>query len=103
MKTTLLAVTLTALSFIWWPATAQPPRKTGSPEAPSRQSAATSVTVKVGDEAMTFGADAKTQVEARGAGTKTRQIDAAGKPGPHLTDVLTVGQTVAVTYRDDGG
>ena len=63
----------------------------------------TSVTVKVGDEAMTFGADAKTQVQARGAGTKTRQMEAAGTPGPHLTDVLTVGQSVAVTYRDNAG
>ena len=52
---------------------------------------------------MTFGADAKTQVQARGAGTKTRQTEAAGKPGPHLTDVLTVGETVAVTYRDNAG
>ena len=52
---------------------------------------------------MTYAADAKTEVQARGAGTKTRQMEAAGKPGPHLSDVLTVGQTVAVTYRDNAG
>jgi len=102
MKTTLLAVTLTALSFTWGlaPLAAQEDRVARGTVTAIGGS---SVTVKVGDEAMTFGADAKTQVQARGAGTKTRQMEAAGKPGPHLTDVLTVGETVAVTYRDNAG
>ena len=102
MKTTLLAVTLTALSFMWGPAplAAQEDRVA---RGTVTEIGGTSVTVKVGGELMTFGADAKTQVQSRGAGTKTRQMVAAGKPGPHLSDVLNVGETVAVTYRDIAG
>jgi hypothetical protein len=102
MKTTLLAVTLTALSFMWWPAplAAQEDRVA---RGTVTEIGGTSLTVKVGSELMTFGADAKTEVHSRGAGTKTRQMVAAGKPGPHLSDVLTVGQAVAVTYRDTAG
>lgn len=101
MRTTFLAVTLTTLSFLW-------------PAAPSAQEERVArgiiseiggsfVTVKVDGELMTFGADTKTQVESRGAGTKARQVMATGKPGPHLGDVLKVGQSVAVTYRHAAG
>jgi len=102
MRTTLLAVTVTALSFLWSPATpsAQESRVV---KGTVSEIGGTSVTVEVGRESMTFVADAKTYVENRGAGTKTRQIMATGKPGPHLSDVLKVGQSVAVTYRDEAG
>lgn len=102
MKTTLLAVTLTALSFVWWqaPLAAQEDRVARGTVA---EIGGTSVTVKVGADLMTFGADAKTEVQSLGAGTKTRQMVAAGKPGPHLSDVLKVGQAVAVSYRDIAG
>ena len=63
-----------------------------------------SITIQVRGEAMKFAVDANTQVEARGAGTKTRQLAATGKPGPEaLSDILTVGQPVAVTYSGCGG
>jgi hypothetical protein len=52
---------------------------------------------------MTFAVDANTHVEARGAGTKTRQIAASGKPRPTLADILAIGQPVAVTYRAASG
>jgi len=102
MRTTLLAVTLTALSFIWFPATssAEEPRIA---KGTISEIGGTSVTVKVGGELMTFAADSNTLVENRGAGTKARQIMATGKAGPHLSDVLKVGQSVAVTYRDAAG
>jgi Domain of unknown function (DUF5666) len=102
MRTTLLAVTLIALSFIYWPATASAQEERVARGIVS-EIGSTFVTVKVGSEAMRFSADTKTQVENRGAGTKARQAMANGKSGPHLSDVLKVGQPVAVTYRDMAG
>jgi hypothetical protein len=102
MRTTLLAVTFTALSLLYWPATpsAQEERVVRGVVS---EIGGSSLTVTAGGKLMTFGADSKTQIENRGAGTKTRQIMATGKPGPHLSDVLKVGQSVAVTYRDVAG
>jgi hypothetical protein len=102
MKTTFLAVTLAALSLVSWPAplAAQEDRVARGTVS---EIGGTSLTVKVGSELMTFGADAKTEVQSPGAGTKTRQMVAAGKPGPHLSDILKVGQAVAVSYRDVAG
>ena len=102
MRTTFFAVTLTALALIYWPATpsAQEERVVRGVVS---EIGGSSLTVTVAGESMTFGADSKTQIENRGASTKTRQIVATGKPGPHLGDVLTVGQSVAVTYRDVAG
>ena len=102
MRSALLAVTLAALSLIYWPATASAQEQRVAKGVVS-EIGGTSLTVKVGGELMTFGADEKTQVEGRGAGTKSRQIMATGKPGPHLSDVLKVGQSVAVSYRDRAG
>jgi hypothetical protein len=65
--------------------------------------AADSVTVKVGTADMKFSVDDKTKVEAPGAGGKARQAAAAGKTGPKLSEVLVVGQAVAVSYHDMGG
>jgi uncharacterized protein DUF5666 len=102
MRTTLLAVTLIALSFIYCPATASAQDERVARGTVS-EIGSTFITVKVGSEAMRFSADTKTRVENRGAGTKARQAMANGKSGPRLSDVLKVGQGVAVTYRDLAG
>jgi Domain of unknown function (DUF5666) len=62
-----------------------------------------SLTVKMADHEMKFVVDAKTTVEAVGAGTRTRQAQAAGQAGPKLTEVLKVGQPVSVSYTESGG
>jgi hypothetical protein len=49
---------------------------------------------------MNFAYDDKTVVEARGAGTASKQAAAAKKAGPALSDVLKAGQSVEVTYPD---
>ena len=64
---------------------------------------ADNVTVKVGGQEMTFAVDNTTKVEAPGAGTKSRQAQAAGKTGPVIADVLKKGQGVEVSYRDANG
>ena len=61
-----------------------------------------SLVVKVGSQDMTFAVDAKTVVEARGAGTADRKAEAAGAAGPKITDLLKAGQNVEVTYSAMG-
>jgi hypothetical protein len=61
--------------------------------------AADSITVKVGATDVTYAVDSSTRVEAPGGSTKTRQAEAAGKPGPKLGEILKVGDAVEVTYR----
>jgi hypothetical protein len=101
MRTTLLAITLVALSFVCWPATTSA-QETRIARGIVSEIGGTFITVKVGSESMTFSADT-THVENRGAGTKARQAMADGKPGLRLSDVVTVGQSIAVTYRDVAG
>ena len=62
--------------------------------------ASDSITVTVDGKEMKFTIDAKTQVVAPGAGTKSRAATAEGK-GVVVTDVLKVGQAVEVKYHDD--
>ena len=62
-----------------------------------------SLTVKTPDGDRKFVVDSKTAVEAIGAGTRTRQAQAAGQAGAKLTEVLKVGQPVAVNYTESGG
>jgi hypothetical protein len=102
MRTTLLAITLVALSFVCWPAVTSA-QETRIARGIVSEIGGTFITVKVGSESMTFSAGTKTHVENRGAGTKARQAMADGKPGLRLSDVLTVGQSIAVTYRDVAG
>jgi hypothetical protein len=64
---------------------------------------ADSVTVKAGTADMKFMVDAKTTIEAVGAGTASRAAQAEGKPGPKLSEVIKVGQAVEVSYREAGG
>ena len=103
MRTTFLAVTLAVLSVIWWPADVALAQDSRVARGTVSDMSGASLTIQVQGEAMTFAVDSNTQVEARGAGTKTRQLAATGKPGPKLSDILTVGQAVAVTYRPASG
>jgi hypothetical protein len=58
-----------------------------------------SITVKVGDQDMTFAVDGKTNVVGPGGSTKTREAKAEGKPGPVLADVVKTGEAVEVVYH----
>ncbi len=98
MRTTFSAIALTALSVVWCPtarAVAQDARVARGMVA---EIGGRWVTVKVGDHDMKFDVDSKTSVEARGASTKVRLATVSGKSGPHLDELLKVGQAVAVTY-----
>jgi hypothetical protein len=61
-----------------------------------------SITVKVGSGDVVYAVDAKTVLEAPGAGTADRRADAAGKPGPQLRDFVKVGDAVEVSYVEGG-
>lgn len=102
MKASVLALTLTALSVIWGPTA---PALAGDKVATGTITTigGKSLTVKVGDQNMAFNVDTKTTVQARGASSKASRLAAAGKPGPHLNDVLQPGQPVAVTYSEMAG
>lgn len=103
MKRTLIALALGALAVAGWPTTQLLAQETKMARGTVTAIAADSVTVKVGDQEMKFSVDAKTNVEATGAGTRSRQAQAAGQPGPKLADVVKVGQPIAVSYTDMGG
>ena len=62
-----------------------------------------SLTVKTPEGDRKFVVDSKTTVEAVGAGTRTRRAQAAGQAGPKLTEILKVGQPVAVNYTESSG
>jgi hypothetical protein len=100
MRRLLFVLAVTALVAAGWPTTqafAQDSSKTrGTVSALS----ADSVSVKVRDQEMKFRVDAKTVVEAKGAGTKGRAAEAAGKAGPKLSEVVKTGDAVEVTYVD---
>ena len=59
-----------------------------------------SLTVKVGENEMTFKVDSKTQVTARGGATATRTAKSEGKPGAAYTDIVKTGQGVQVEYHE---
>ena len=60
------------------------------------------LTVKVGDQEMTFKVDPKTNVIARGGSTATREARSEGKSGAAFTDLVKEGQGVEVAYRESG-
>jgi len=103
MRRLLLAVPLAALSIVGWPTTHALAQDTKTTRGTLTAMAADSVTVKVGTTDMKFTVDAKTNVQAPGAGTKTRQATSEGKTGPKLSDVLKVGEAVEVSYTEMGG
>jgi hypothetical protein len=98
------AVPVLALSVIAFPVR---PRAAGDDTKTARGTvtamSGSSVTVKVGAKDMKFSVDDKTEVIAPGAGTKSRQAQAKGMPGPKLADVVQTGKAVRVTYHDMGG
>jgi len=103
MKRSLIVFALGALAVAGWPTTQVLAQETKNARGTVTALAADSVTVKVGEQEMKFSVDGKTAVEAVGAGTKAKKAQAAGQPGPKLSDVVKVGQPVAVSYRDMGG
>jgi co-chaperonin GroES (HSP10) len=62
-----------------------------------------SITVKAGENNLTFAVDPKTVLTASGAGTADRAAEAAGKPGPKLSDFVKVGDNVSVSYTEAAG
>ncbi len=62
-----------------------------------------SLVVHVGAQDMRFAVDSNTVVQARGGSTKATRAAASGRPGPHLDELLTTGQRVAVTYNSRAG
>lgn len=103
MKTMFLAVTVAVVSVVLWPASVALAQDQQVARGTVSAMSGASLTIDVRGEAMKFSVDSDTQVEARGAGTTTRRLAAAGKPGPALTDILTIGQPVAVTYLKTPG
>ena len=89
-----LAVVVLGLSIGASPAAAQTKTARGTATAVSDSS----LTVKVGAKDMTFAVDAKTIVQAKGAGTKTRKTG-----GVKVTDYVKTGGAVLVTYREVNG
>lgn len=65
--------------------------------------AADTLTVKAGAQELRFRVDDETQVVAAGAGTASRQAAAKGKPGLKLGEIIKVGDSVEVSYREMGG
>lgn len=63
---------------------------------------ANTITVAVAGKDMTFNVDVKTTVVARGAGTKAKAAEAAGKTGPGVAEVLKAGEAVEVVYHEAG-
>lgn len=102
MKRAFLAVSIAALFVAAWPsvrASAQAEQKASGVVA-SVDGA--SVTITSGGQEMKFMVDAKTVVEARGAGTKNAEAAAKGMAGAKLTDVVQVGRAVTVSYTGTG-
>jgi hypothetical protein len=63
--------------------------------------AANSITVK-GDKEWTFAIDSKTMVIGRGVGTITKQMKEKGQ-APTVKDLVGVGDTVIVSFKEVGG
>jgi len=103
MKSTVIALTFTTLSVLLGSSSPASADEAKVARGTVASIGAKSVTVKVGDQDMTFAVDSKTLVEARGGSTKAGRAAAAGKPGPHLNELIAAGQPVAVTYTGTAG
>jgi Domain of unknown function (DUF5666) len=100
MRRFYLVLAVTALVAAGWPTTQALAQDSSKTRGTISSLSGDSVTVKVRDQEMKFRVDAKTVVEARGAGTKDRAAEAAGKAGPKLSEVVKTGDAVEVTYVD---
>jgi hypothetical protein len=100
MKRLFLALPLAVLSVVGLPTSHAFAQDAKTARGTVTDIGGSSVTVKIGAQEMTFSVDNQTRVEVRGGSTKSRQLAAAGKPGPFLADVMKVGWSVAVHYQD---
>jgi Domain of unknown function (DUF5666) len=100
MRRFYLVLAVTALVAAGWPTTQALAQDSSKTRGTISALSGDSVTVKVRDQEMKFRVDAKTVVEAKGAGTKDRAAEAAGKAGPKLSEVVKTGDAVEVTYVD---
>ena len=78
------------------------PTKTATGTVKSVAADSVVVTDKSGKD-WTFSVDAKTAVQAKGAGTKTAKAKAEGKEGISITEAIKAGDKVTVRYHDMGG
>ncbi len=60
------------------------------------------ITVKVGNEDMTFSVDKSTRVIAPGGATKQKKAEEKGAEGAKIGDILKVGEGVEVHYKETG-
>ena len=100
MKPILLALTLAVFSVILWPATDALAQEEKVARGTISELGGASLTIQVRGESLKFSIDRRTRVDAPGGSTKTRQANMNGSSGPHLADVLKIGQSVAVAYKD---
>ena len=100
MRRMLLEVAVATLVATGWPTTQALAQDSSKTRGTVSALGGDSVTVKVRDQEMKFSVDPKTVVEARGAGTKGREAEAAGKAGLKLSEVVKTGDAVEVTYVD---
>ena len=105
MKRTLLALAVAAIGVVSWTTTGALAQGTNANRTRGTVSAlgADSITVKVRDQEMKFSVTPQTVVEAKGAGTRGRAAEAAGKAGPKLSEVVKTGEAVEVSYVDAAG
>ena len=62
-----------------------------------------SLTVKAGEQTLSFVINKDTLIEARGAGTRSRRADVVGSAGIKVTDYVKAGDPVLVSYRAADG
>lgn len=104
MRRTLLALVIAALGIVIGPATQALAQDTSNKTRGTISAlGADSITVKARDAEMKFSVTPRTVVEARGAGTRGRQAQAAGNAGPKLSEVVKTGDAVEVSYVDATG
>jgi hypothetical protein len=102
MKSLSIAIALAAVTLAATPA-ASSAQETKTARGTVSIVADDSLTIKMPGHEMKFAVDTKTTVEVVGGGTRTRQAQQAGQPGPKLTEVLKVGQPVTVSYTEADG
>src|SRR5882672_3313514 len=87
MRSLFLALSVAVLSVVAWPTTQAIAQEEKLARGTVSDIGGSWVTVRIRDQVLKFSVDNKTHVEARGGGTKTREANMAGKPGPKLADV----------------
>src|SRR5258707_152783 len=102
MRRTLLALPLAALAVAGWHTTHAIAQETKTARGQLTAIGADSETVRVSDQDMKFGVDAKTRVQATGGSTKTRQAVAAKGGKDEISDLVHAGDRVSVSYQETG-